>query len=867
MGERKKAKTRRSGGAWLKETLIALGVAFSLFVAGQIALDAAFRPEATAAKLGAAFEAAGADADFGGSIRRIWLPRPALEFRGARFAAKPNAQGRRAWSVFAKKARVSWGYFALLAGQAPDAVEVDGADVDIDLTGPLRDETAGIDGEAASGKEPGASRPVEAWKKLRSRLPDATVFRDADFSVRLSRYFSPVKIKGADAAWLGALGAAPKARFEGELSQRRIAPTRIRFEGELIALDTALALRAPNGFFSSKTADGTPTKGSWGVDAVYDFAARSLTAKQLRVSGSVDPVADGPTPLDFELKADGLTFLPNLMSAPSVDGSLGFASGQSTLSVASSLSKVRLNQDGFTAESAGLRARLKNDGRVFVASARFRPAIDLNDFSAALSDLIVTGSRSDADGSNPLFRFDLAGQGSATADKIIDLNLNGSFDSKKISGRARFEPDGAAQLRAQSLPPAPTAEAQETQERKNGEGAANATGDKSAAAETAKAKAKTKTNSPKTASPAKGAGESPAGVSAQSARPAPKAATVAFDGAETETAEQKIDRLGALPKVFRQGRWTIDARLADLDLTPYLLRMGPEEYKLEDLDKLLPLARRAMGKMGPSVAQGRVEIGKINANGLKINAFGADFRFDRDALSLDNVACGAYGGTFLGSLKAERGAKEPRFSIEQKFGDVDAQRLLSAWIDYADLQGIAEGAASVTAQGETLERWRRTLGGSAVFKIRNGAYRGIDLGAVFRPKSLSWAYSPFQSWGDDKSQFTRFNLFSFPIRWVAGVGYTNNMFLKAPGYALLGKGAHNLRDGRLDYSLTLRGDAPLGADGLSVLPLRVTGDARHPKYSLDYSEITKNVTPGQSKEKALRHFIGAAPNPPPNEKR
>lgn len=862
MGERKKAKTRRTGGAWLKETLIALGVAFSLFVAGQIALDAAFRPEATAAKLGAAFEAAGADADFGGSIRRIWLPRPALEFRGARFAAKPNAQGRRAWSVFAKKARVSWGYFALLAGQAPDAVEVDGADVDIDLTGPLRDETAGIDGEAASREEPGASRPVEAWKKLRSRLPDATVFRDADFSVRLSRYFSPVKIKGADAAWRGALGAAPKARFEGELSHRRIAPTRIRFEGELIALDTALALRAPNGFFSSKTADGTPTKGSWGVDAVYDFAARSLTAKQLRVSGSVNPGADGPTPLDFELKADGLTFLPNLMSAPSVDGSLGFASDQSTLSVASSLSKVRLSQDGFTAESAGLRARLKNDGRVFVASARFRPAIDLNDFSAALSDVIVTGSRSDADGSNPLFRFDLAGQGSATADKIIDLNLNGSFDSKKISGRARFEPDGAAKRRAQSLLRAPSPEAQE---RKGGEDAENATGDKSAAASTAKTK--TKTNSPKTASPAKSAGESPTSGSAQSARPAPKAAPVAFDGAEAETAEQKIDRLGALPKVFRQGHWTIDARLADLDLTPYLLRMGPEEYKLEDLDKLLPLARRAMGKMGPSVAQGRVEIGKINANGLKINAFGADFRFDRDALALDNVACGAYGGTFLGSLKAERGAKEPRFSIEQKFGDVDAQRLLSAWIDYADLQGIAEGAASVTAQGETLERWRRTLGGSAVFKIRNGAYRGIDLGAVFRPKSLSWAYSPFQSWGDDKSQFTRFNLFSFPIRWVAGVGYTNNMFLKAPGYALLGKGAHNLRDGRLDYSLTLRGDAPLGADGLSVLPLRVTGDARHPKYSLDYSEITKNVTPGQSKEKALRHFIGAAPNPSPNEKR
>ncbi len=866
MGERKKAKSRRSGGAWLKETLIALGVAFSLFVAAQIALDAAFRPETTAAKLGEAFEAAGADADFGGSIRRVWLPRPALEFRGARFAAKPNAQGRRAWSVFAQKARVSWGYVALLAGQAPDAVEVDGADVDIDLTDPLRDETAGIDGESASGKEPGARRPAEAWKKLRSRLPNETVFRDADFSVRLSRYFSPVKIKGADAAWRGALGAEPKARFEGELSHRRIAPTRIRFEGELIALDTALALRADNGFFSSKTAGGTPTKGSWGVDAVYDFAARSLTAKQLRVSGSVNPGAGGPSPLDFELKSDGLTFLPNLMSAPSVDGSLGFASDQSTLSVASSLSNVRLSQDGFTAESAGLRARLKNDGRVFVASARFRPAIDLNDFSAVLSDLIVTGSRSDADGSNPLFRFDLAGQGSATADKIIDLDLTGSFDSKKISGRARFEPDGAAQRRAQSLPQEPDAEAQE---RMGGTDAKNATGETSAAAATATAKttAKTKTNSPKSASPAKGAGENPAGVSAQSARPAQKAATVAFDGAESETAEQKIDRLGALPKVFRQGRWTIDARLADLDLTPYLLRMGPEEYKLEDLDKLLPLARRAMGKMGPSVAQGRVEIGKINANGLKINAFGAGFRLDRDALALDNVACGAYGGTFSGSLKAERGAKEPRFSIEQKFDKVDAHRLLSEWIDYGDLQGIVEGAASATAQGETLERWRPTLGGSAVFKLRNGAYRGIALGAVFRPKSLSWAYSPFQSWGDDKSQVTRFNLFSFPIRWVAGVGYTNNMFLKAPGYALLGKGAHNLRDGRLDYSLTLRGDAPLGADGLSVLPLRVTGTAGHPKYSLDYSEITKNVTPGQSKEKALRHFIGAAPNPAANEKR
>ncbi len=236
------------------------------------------------------------------------------------------------------------------------------------------------------------------------------------------------------------------------------------------------------------------------------------------------------------------------------------------------------------------------------------------------------------------------------------------------------------------------------------------------------------------------------------------------------------------------------------------------------------------GLAGPDV-QGKVRIGALQAKGVKLSDVSADVKLARGALDVPHSAR-LYGGTVSGSLAARAGGNQ--VAVKEDLRGIQIDPLLRDLANKDLLEGTGDVRIDVTGSGSTTPAFKRSLAGSARMLIRNGAYKGFNLGDALRRVQALAARQPQPAAGPQKTEFSELSA-SFDVR--GGVAHNEDLKLESPTLRSGGSGDFDIAASTLDYTLKPTLVAAGGALGGTAVPVRIHGPLDALKYEVDTGSI------------------------------
>jgi AsmA protein len=146
---------------------------------------------------------------------------------------------------------------------------------------------------------------------------------------------------------------------------------------------------------------------------------------------------------------------------------------------------------------------------------------------------------------------------------------------------------------------------------------------------------------------------------------------------------------------------------------------------------------------------------------------------------------------------------------------------------------------------------KKTLSGGGAFTVRDGAYKGVNVGLLARQgKVLLDAARGKGAKSVEGGTQTDFSELSGTFKVDGGVIRNDDLAMKAPLLRLAGQGTADLGSERIDYTLNTslvetskgqEGKDTEKVDGITV-PIRVTGTFDEPQFVPDLTAVAKQRT-------------------------
>ena len=196
-------------------------------------------------------------------------------------------------------------------------------------------------------------------------------------------------------------------------------------------------------------------------------------------------------------------------------------------------------------------------------------------------------------------------------------------------------------------------------------------------------------------------------------------------------------------------------------------------------------------------------------------------------------------------------SKQPALQLQHTLSNVDIGQLLKTLAKYEQLEGRGTVTSSLTAQGGSLEQLTRTLNGKASIQMRDGAMRGINIGARLREaKNMLSQLKGQQTVQRNNAEKTDFSELGGSLNIVNGVIRNDDLSAKSPLLRLAGNGMVDLPASKIDYLLKASLVASSkGQDGRELMelkaltvPVRLHGPLTAPGYTLDYGSLLLDNT-------------------------
>ena len=208
---------------------------------------------------------------------------------------------------------------------------------------------------------------------------------------------------------------------------------------------------------------------------------------------------------------------------------------------------------------------------------------------------------------------------------------------------------------------------------------------------------------------------------------------------------------------------------------------------------------------------------------LRIANGAADARLTRVAL---------YSGTGTARLIADGSGATPRIAVELNADNIQAQPFLRDAIAFDKVEGRGRVTAALAGQGRSQEAIMRSLHGTSSFRFNDGAWHGVNLGAIARFVNSA---RTGEAMGANSS--TDFAEFSSTFTVTNGVAATDNLKMLSPYVRLDGTGLVNIGAQTLDMRLSPRAvntaqgqGSTEGATGGLGIPFTATGPWAHPSF-------------------------------------
>lgn len=324
----------------------------------------------------------------------------------------------------------------------------------------------------------------------------------------------------------------------------------------------------------------------------------------------------------------------------------------------------------------------------------------------------------------------------------------------------------------------------------------------------------------------------------------PKQLQLALAGLLDQSKVKTSLNIADLAKPHYQLAADVDQLLLDRYLAGTSAKPGTADSKpavpfVLDLSPLQGLSASAKIRLG-SLQQGQIKLANVDAT---IEAGGG--RVQMAPLNLD-----LFGGHLAASGSATT-SKQPALQLQHTLSNVDIGQLLKTLAKYEQLEGRGTVASSLTAQGGSLEQLTRTLNGKASIQMRDGAMRGINIGARLREaKNMLSQLKGQQTVQRNNAEKTDFSELGGSLNIVNGVIRNDDLSAKSPLLRLAGNGMVDLPASKIDYLLKASLVASSkGQDGRELMelkaltvPVRLHGPLAAPGYTLDYGSLLLDNT-------------------------
>lgn len=270
---------------------------------------------------------------------------------------------------------------------------------------------------------------------------------------------------------------------------------------------------------------------------------------------------------------------------------------------------------------------------------------------------------------------------------------------------------------------------------------------------------------------------------------------------------------------------------------------APASEEPIDLSALKSLNASGHMRFGSMVAS------KVKAQNLQLTLKAADGRVD-----LNPISAQLYQGTASGAVSVN--ANGNRFAIRQQLSNVSVGPLLRDAADKDILEGRGSIVLDVVTAGNTLAALKRGLNGKASLKLRDGAIKGIDLGAIAR-RARTLRSGNLESAASAKIEKTDFSELTAGFAISNGVARNEDLSAKSPFIRIAGAGDVDVGAGSLDYlvkasivgtSTGQEGKALADVRGLTF-PVRLKGPFDNMKYSVDAGAVAAEAVKGEIRKR------------------
>jgi AsmA protein len=253
-------------------------------------------------------------------------------------------------------------------------------------------------------------------------------------------------------------------------------------------------------------------------------------------------------------------------------------------------------------------------------------------------------------------------------------------------------------------------------------------------------------------------------------------------------------------------------------------------------------------------ANGKLQFGALQAKGLKLANLKAEIRAANGRLDVSPHSANLYDGSLSGALSVQ--AAGNRITLKESMSNVSVGPLLRDVAQQDRLEGRGNVTLDVNGGGATVNTIKRSLDGTAKVNLRDGAIKGIDIGALLnKVKSLGGKSEEGSASGKDETKFTELNA-SFAIK--NGVAHNQDLDVKAPLIRVTGAGDIDIGSSSLDYVAkaavvaTTKGQGGAGLEQLSgiTVPVKLSGPFDAMKYKVDYGAVAGDLAKSKVGEKA-----------------
>ncbi|HUQ26310.1 MAG TPA: AsmA family protein, partial [Burkholderiales bacterium] len=309
----------------------------------------------------------------------------------------------------------------------------------------------------------------------------------------------------------------------------------------------------------------------------------------------------------------------------------------------------------------------------------------------------------------------------------------------------------------------------------------------------------------------------------------------------------------ALAKVL-----TFDLNVDKLNVDAYMpAEQKPAAASSGPSDKPAPPAKPAadtpvdLSALKDLNADGKLQIGALQVRGLKLANVKTEVKAAGGKLEAPHSA-NLYEGTLSGTLGLQA---DGRVALKDALNGISIGPLLRDAAQQDKLEGKGNLALDVNAAGKSVNAMKRSLGGTAKIDLRDGAIKGIDIGAILS-KARS-ALGQQQAQAAATTERTDFSAMTASFNIKNGVAHNEDLDIKAPLFRITGRGDIDIGNSSLDYVTkaavvaTAKGQGGAEADQLSgiTVPVRLSGSFDNMKYDVNYGAVATDLAKSKAGEK------------------